>query len=106
MAQAVAPQAPVLMARTRDTLLITPAHGNILTSTLALDFSEGFCSWCSFNVFIVTIKVKEIFFTLHSYCVVKLFIFLTELKEKLPLYLWRAEMDLADSVRVKEVRTS
>lgn len=28
-----------------------------------------------------------------------------ELKGKLPRYLWRAEMDLADLVKVKEVKT-
>lgn len=30
MAQAVAPQALVLMARTQDTLLIIPVHGNMV----------------------------------------------------------------------------
>lgn len=65
MAQAVAPQVPVLMARTRDTRLITPVHGNIITwgnCTLALDFSEGFCSWCSSNVFIVFLSMRFFFF--------------------------------------------
>lgn len=73
MAQAVAPQAPVLMARTRDTRLITPAHGNMTTwknCILALYFSEGFCSWCSFSVFIVTTKFKEMFLLFYTSVIV------------------------------------
>lgn len=84
MAQAVAPQAPVLMARTRDTQLITPVHGNMITWTSCI-FLRDFVLDVVLMCLSLRLKIKELlFFTFHSYCVVKsLAVFFNRIERKI-----------------------